>query len=280
MIRYREQYIIAFPAGAAGRFVQYLLYNLLTEERKELETAPVTNSSHPSNKYTGHSCLNTNDANIWNSFVFDFKLKRHAPMIVHSHIFPNFRLIKDRLGPNVKIIIITVGLDDILEVAINDKVKNYHDLVNGIWPNPEVEKELYDNQMTQLKIQYERFLGKLYPGGFVLDDAIQIAKNMSFEAMKYLVKNLVGAELKVPVEEFEYEERLKNFVFLPKDIDYPKEQLLILPYDELFSLDKNGKFNWLTKLEAFTNKQADEITVNGYQKYIDGRNALIEKYRI
>jgi hypothetical protein len=280
MIKYSEPYVIAFPAGAAGRFVQYLLYNLLTDEQDELETTPSVNSSHPSNRYTGHTCLNTNDPDVWNSFVFDINPKRFAPKIMHSHIFPNFSLIRDRLGPAVKIIIITVDLDSILEVTINDKVKNYHDLVQGIWPKPNVEKEFYENQMFQMNMQYERFLGKPFPGVFVLDDTIQLGKNMAFEVMKYLTKSLSGVALGAPVESFEYEERLKNFVFLPNEIDYPKEQILILPFNELFSHGDDGKFVWLNKLEAFTNKQADAVTIDGYQKYIDGRNALTAQYRI
>ena len=273
----KDSYVIAFPPGSAGRFVKYLLFNLLAGLKNELEVTTGVNSSHPSNRHTGHSFINANGTDIWNKFVFDIKPSTTGVRIVHSHTFPNFGLIKDRLGPNVKIIIITVDPDNLTEVIINDKVKNNYVLIAGKWPKPELEEEFYHTMMSVLEKEYKNYLGKPYPGMFVKDDIIKIGKNKTLDTMKYLIKKLTNS---ASGESSYYEEMIEKYVLFPNDIDYPKEQLLILPYSELSSKDESGKFIWLKKLEEFTNKQADTVTLAGYQDYIDGRNNLVKEYRI
>jgi len=277
MIMYSDPYIIAFPPGAAGRFVKYILFNLLTNLKNKLEVTPSTNSSHPSNRHTGHSFINTNDPDIWNKFVFDTKPRYTGVRIVHSHIFPDFGLIRDRLGPDVKIIIITVDPDNLTEVIINDKVKNNYDLITGKWPRPELEEDFYHTMMDVLNKEYKRYLGKPYTGVFVKDDIIQIGKGMALDRMKYFINKLTN---KLPDESADYEKMIEKFVLVPEDIDYPKDQLLILPYSELSSKDENGKFIWLKKLEEFTNKQVDAVTLDSYQEYVNGRNSLVKEYCI
>jgi hypothetical protein len=227
--------------------------------------------------HTGHSAISTDDPDIWNRFVFDIKPSSTGVRIVHSHTFPNFGLIRDRLGPNVKIIIITVDPDNLTEVIINDKVKNNYDLIAGTWPRPELEQEFFHQMMSVLDKEYKKYLSKTYPGIFVKDDIIQIGKGMALDVMKYLIKKLTNRTLE---ESSYYEKMIEKYVLFPNDIDYPQEQLLILPYSELSSKDESGKFIWLKKLEEFTNKQADTVTLDSYQEYVNGRNNLVKEYRI
>jgi len=115
----------------------------------------------------------------------------------------------------------------------------------------------------------------------VLDDIVQIAKGMTLDLMKYIIKRKLHNTPEDRSGSAVYMRLNSKFMFLPENIDYPPDQLLILPYHELYAKDStSGKYIWLKKLEEFTGKLANETTVLSYQKYIDGRNALIEKYRI
>lgn len=274
MTIHKDSYIISFPPGAAGRFVKYLMFNLLTDSKNELKVTPNINSSHPSNRYAGHSFINTNSPDIWNKFVFDIEPSYTGVRLVFSHIFPDFGLIRDRLGPNVKIIIITVDPHSIAEVVINERVKNNYDLIVGKWPTPELEEDFYHNMMDVLDKEYNQYVGKSYPGIFIKQDIIQIGKGMALDIMRYLIKD--------PSDESElspYVKMLKKFLTVSDNFDYPTDQLLILPYSDLATVE-NGNFVWLNKLEKFTNTEADATTVNGYLQYVTGRNNLLKEYRI
>lgn len=266
-------YIISFPQGASGRFAKYLLHNLLTDSDFELYPCPYTNSAHRTDDqlYTGYT-PNFGDnsrPDIWEKFQFDSGSNVH-PRIFPTHQFPNFKLIRERLGTDVKIIIITVDPLDLVEVMINDRVKNIYDLLNGTSVDP------HQSSMEQLFNQYSRFLNKRYPGKFELDDIIQIGKSISMDFMPYFVKRTAEHRINADIGH-DYEKRLEKFVVAPEleNMDYSKDQLLILPYYEL-----HRNWRWLEKLEAFTGKTANTATKSSYQRYIEGRIALLKKYRL
>jgi len=264
-------YIISFPQGASGRFAKYLLHNLLTDSNLELDLCPITNSTHRTDDYmkTGYTKNHGDNSrsDIWEVFQFDAETNGH-PRIFTSHRWPNFKLIRERLGNDVKIVIITVDPFDLSEVMINDRVKNTYDLINGKSPDP------LQPSMEQLAKRYARFLNKYYPGQFVLDDIIQIAKSMTLDVMPYFIKRSSGHNI-APIRGVN--ERLARFVFAPpvEYLDYSKDQLLILPYYELYK-----DWIWLQKLEAFTGKSANIATRNSYRRYMDGRVNLVKKYRL
>lgn len=263
-------YIISFPQGASGRFAKYLLHNLLTDSDLELHLCPVTNSTHRTDdKIKSGYSKNFGDnsrPDIWELFQFDAGATG-CPRIFATHQWPNFKLIRERLGNDVKIIIITVDPFDLPEVMINDRVKNTYDLLNGKSPDP------LQPSMEQLATRYARFLNKYYPGRFVLDDIIQIARSMALDLMPYFVKRSLrsGAPLSGVIL------RCEQFVFAPavECLDYPMDQVLYLPYHDLYK-----DWIWLQKLEAFTGKTSNTATRNSYQRYMDGRVNLVKKYRL
>jgi hypothetical protein len=276
-----EPYIITFTQGSSGRFAKYLLYNLLTDASNELNICPITNSTHSSDKglYTGYKHIREdsaelkrgiNNPNIWNIFKFDDILEEpDAPRILCNHVFPDFKLIKDRLGPDVKIIIITLDPNDIKEVVTNDKVKNYYDVLTGQSinaGNPDILQELI--------VRYERFLGKTYPGFYVKNDIIEIAKGLTLKHMEDFLNKVLGNT----INDIEFKTRITPYLMLPKDIDYPMDQILFLPYSEIGNCTDDG-YVWLNKLEKFTGKTANAVTKDYYQKYVDGRRTLLKEYR-
>lgn len=266
-------YIISFPQGASGRFAKYLLYNLLTDSELELYPCPVTNSAHDTDdqRYSGYSPIYGDNSrpNVWEVFQFDAETNGH-PKIFATHQWPNFKLIRERLGNDVKIIIITVDPFDLPEVMINDRVKNTYDLVNGKSVDP------LQPSMEQLAQRYARFLNKYYPGKFVLDDIIQIGKSMALELMPYFVKRGAGHRIG-DIYGVSYQKRLERFVFAPavEYMDYSKAQLLVLSFNEV-----HKDWLWLQKLETFTGKTANTATRSSYQRYVNGRTSLFKKYRL
>lgn len=279
-------YIISFTQGSAGRFVKYLLYNLLTNSSDVLDVHPITNSTHLSDlRYAGYG-YNKNihedgaakewgnsRSDIWNIFKFDDPLREpFAPKIFATHRFPDFKLIKQRFGPDVKFIIITIDPRDLVEVVLNDKLKNHFDMITGA---------SRDTIATPLLIQelikrYHRFLGKRYPVTFVKEDVIQIAKSLAMEHLTYFLSK--ATNIPCP-QDADAELRLGTYLNTPPITDYPMDQVLYLPYNEIATY-KNNSHLWLTKLEKFTGRTANEATKESYQTYLNGRTKLMEEYRL
>ena len=286
-----DSYIISFTQGSSGRFVKYLLYSLLTNSSKQLKLCPITNSTHRTDDkiYTGHTPkrnvddpeqLGNSHPEIWSRLEFDNPpVEPNAPRIFAGHMFPNFKLIRDRLGPNVKIIIVTIDPQDVKEVVVNDKVKNYHDGLTGL-----SRDILHPAYFKQLIRRYERFLGKRYPGMYVKEDIIEIGKCLAAEQMEYLLAKSVGIPITDPNGNGTDggDDRIRKYMSymnLPESMDYPLDQILLLPYRELYT-NTNGEYTWLAKLEKFTGKTANRATKMSYQQYLYGRAKLIKEYRL
>jgi hypothetical protein len=284
-----DAYIISFAQGSSGRFVKFLLYNLLTDSSVELNVHPITNSTHWGNRrYTGYThdrvihedggAKDWSDGrhDVWHTFEFDNPLQEsNAPKIFHTHRFPDFKLIHNRLGPNVKFIIITVDPFDLIEVVINNKLKNYYDVITGVSTDTAGHPAI----MRTLIKHYQKFLGKHYPLQFVKEDIVQIAKGIAMENLAYFLSK---ATTTGNFRDRDLENRVGTYMSYMNNspsIEYPEDHILFLPYHELHAY-KNDAYVWLKKLEDFTGKTANSATKASYQKYIDGRNKLLKEYRI
>lgn len=279
-------YIISFTQGSSGRFVKYLLYNLLTNSSDELDIHPITNSTHLSDKrYAGYGYdksihedsaakdWGNSRSDIWHTIKFDNPLREpFAPKIFATHRWPDFKLIKDRLGPDVKFIIITIDPGDLVEVVLNDKLKNHYDMITGT---------SRDTLATPLLIQelikrYHRFLGKGYPVTFVKEDVIQIAKSLAMEHLVYFLSK--ATDTPCPHDP-DADIRIGTYMNVPPVTDYPMDQVLFLPYNEIATYNGNGHL-WLEKLENFTGKKSNMATKISYQNYVNGRTQLMKEYRL
>ena len=281
-------YIISFTQGSSGRFVKYLLHNLLTNSSDELDIHPITNSTHLSDKrYSGYGHENgmyqdgadidnkwsASGKDIWHTIKFDNPLRwPGAPKIFATHRFPDFKLIKERLGPDVKFIIITIDPRDLIEVVLNDKLKNYYDVLTGI----SRDTQAWTILMKELVIRYHRFLGKPYPLTFVKEDIIQIAKSLAMEHLVYFFSK--ATDTPCP-QDADADVRIGTFMNTPPVTDYPMDQVLYLPYNEIATYNYNSHL-WLRKLENFTGKKANAVTKESYQSYINGRTQLMKEYRL
>ena len=277
-------YIIAFTQGSSGRFVKYLLYNLLTDSHEDIQNNYQTNSAHGSDdrRYTGfteskeldvYNANHEDNYKVWDLFQFDDPLREPmAPKILATHIYPDFERIKNNLGPDVKIIIIAVHPMDLMEVVINDKLKNYFDVFQGKSPDTN-----HPSTIPDLISRYNKFVGKKYNPMFNKEDIIQIGKGCGIETLQYFLSKLWDNDERWKNSHFD--SRLMPYMVSQDNIDWPADQLLILPYGAI--ADKiDGEYIWLKKLEKLTGAKANEVTKAAFKKYIDGRAKLIEQYRI
>ena len=279
-------YIISFTQGSSGRLVKYLLYNLLTNSPDELDIHPITNSTHLSDRrYCGYGYdrsihedgvakdWGNSRKDIWHTLKFDNPLREpNAPKIFATHRWPDFKLIKERFGPAVKFIIITIDPNDLVEVVLNDKLKNHFDMLTGASRDTLATVLL----MQELVKRYHRFLGKRYPGTFVKEDIIQIAKSLAIEHLVYFLSKATDTPCPQDVDA---ELRIGTYLNTPPVTDYPMDQVLYLPYKEIATY-KNNSHLWLRKLEKFTGKTANSVTKESYQRYLNGRTKLMEDYRL
>ena len=282
-----DVYIISFAQGSSGRFVKFLLYNLLTDSSDELDVHPITNSTHQADRYTGYTYNEDNQDggakdwsdsrhDIWHMLEFDNPPREPGiPKIFHTHRFPDFNVIRSRLGPNVKFIIITIDPFDLIEVVINNKLKNYYDVITGVSPDTKGHPAI----MRTLVKHYLKFLGKRYPLQFVKEDIIQIAKGIAMEHLAYFLSK---ATTTGNFQDRDVENRIgpyMSYMNVSPVIEYPMDRVLFLPYHALYAY-QNDSYVWLKKLEDFTGKTANAVTKESYQTYIDGRNKLVKEYRI
>lgn len=278
-------YIISFTQGSSGRFAKYLVHNLLTNSLLGLDVHPITNSTHHADRrYCGYvynrdthedggaKDWGNSQHDVWNTIKFDDPLREPgAPKIFSTHRFPDFKLIKERLGPDVKFIIITIDPNDLVEVVLNDKLKNYYDIITGT--SRDTNGRPIDLQ--ELITRYQRFLGKHYPFKFVKEDIIQIAKSLAAEHLAYFLSKATNTPI---MQDSDAELRIGTYMNIPPITEYPMDQVLFLPYNELYTYNNDG-YVWLKKLENFTGKSANLVTKSSYQNYVDGREKLLKEYR-
>lgn len=119
----KDTFIIAFPAGASGRFISAIVYSLIHSSNDPLEWTNV-NSAHDfiDNKRvwdTGEF----QPKQLLNSSLFYKHFSFKAPGVAHTHCPPDFESLRTRLR-DTKLIIISIDDDDLDEIKLNVIQKN------------------------------------------------------------------------------------------------------------------------------------------------------------
>ena len=161
---------------------------------------------------------------------------------------------------------------DLTEVVLNDKLKNYYDVLTGI----SRDTQAWSILVQELVTRYHRFLGKPYPLTFVKEDIIQIAKSLAMEHLTYFLSK--ATDTPCP-QDADADVRIGTYLNTPPVTDYPMDQVLYLPYKEIATYNSNDSV-WLSKLEKFTGKKVNAVTKTSYQRYLDGRTQLLKEYRL
>jgi hypothetical protein len=235
-----ESYIISFFPGTSGKLIAQVLWRMINDLDETIHFTP-ENSAHMSYPWESSwhhpETVDPNSAgpSMYQELTFD------PIAILATQMYPDFETIKFRL-PNTKIIIISVGEDDLLEIAFNHITKNTqispyqrerlskrgHELNDDFW------KSLITHRQVELKRWYK--LGQ---------DDTDLYGNFS----KY------------------YD------VVIPEDF---VDNTLIIKYNEIYE-NSNGSFVALEKLEKFVGKEAGPLVKQSYKQYITNRNKLWNK---
>lgn len=235
-----DRYIVSFFRGSSGRFISNILWLLITGQKHEIELTAF-NSAHvtaPWRKNWVNEGLDTkeHDLDIWNTFQYTMD-----PVILPTHVYPNFSSIDDNLT-GFKTIIITYSLKELHVVCGNSVYKNGFDL----FPEDDAKKSY---TYTRLVSHYETLTGGRMPDPAHIP--IDVLKKMYLKEFKT-----------------SYNDAINEFV----DASVPpgmEEGVLLLPYKDILT----GKA--LTTLSEFTNRPIPPYVKDEYTKYIRRQHDLI-----
>lgn len=238
-----SQYIVAFKAGSSGRFVANLLWGLINPVHYEYKLSEY-NSTHNFSPYSisfeivKKSDRPFNEPDLYNNLKFT-----SSPAVAVTHVYPNFDVINDRF-PNIKTIIIAIDKKDIPEIAGNSLLKNGFEQLQLL-----DYKSGHNHCTSFISNQYQLEFNEPYKGQ---------------EIPLYFQKEL----FKRYEQLFKLEVIASNFIS-PKIPNIDKT--LIIDYHDLCHKQEFI----LKKLSEFTGKEINNRVIDLYQKYMEGREKLI-----
>ena len=270
-----DSYIISFINGSSGRFVKFILYSLLTDYKEEIRMNK-ENSAHLENFYTGAKNAHLIDTRldkeknfdtgkseketIYSFLEFDTDVPAGVPKIFQTHTYPEFETIQKRL-PDTKLILINLEEDDWLEAVGNCVYKNaialLNDRDNGV--------ELTDHQNNYLAWLKDVYLERLgidltLPFTYDIDETEKIVYHIHNLWKMYKLKTIKTSGFINPIADFK---------------KYPN--LTVINYKDLFKKTPSGSYVALETLEKLSNTVANEQTFKNYEKYVNGRNRLVQE---
>lgn len=242
-----ELYLVAFKAGASGRFIANLIWGLLNASAYEYVLTDF-NSTHNFTPYAGSYTLSPemstyrpySNPNIFNNFKYI-----EDPGLITVHVYPKFDILYDRY-PNLKTVIISHTSNDILEISGNCLLKNGFETIHY--------RRGINNDVNFIQSMYAKIFNEPYVGQ---DIPLQEKKQMFMLYRDKIENELMNSDFinpKVP------EEFTKNTV--------------ILQYNDIVRNPEHV----LNQLCAITQKPLKEPVQVLYQSYLEGRKNLIQTH--
>jgi hypothetical protein len=235
-----ESYIIAFFPGTSGKLIAQVLWRMINDIDETIQFTP-ENSAHVS--YPWESSWHhpeTSDPNNAGTAMYK-ELTFDSIAILATQMYPDFDTIRTRL-PTTKIIIISIGEDDLSEIAFNHITKNTQVSSNQRQQLLRRGNELNDEFWKSLIIQRQIDLKRWYK---LRQDDPNLYGNFS----KY-------CNVDIP----------EDFV----------DNTLVIQYNEIYETSDDS-FVALEKLEKFIRKEAGPLVKQSYNQYITNRNKLWNK---
>lgn len=247
-----EPYIIAFSGGSSGRFISYIIWSLLSNNTTDF-LMNEENSAHSNKSSWGMGIEGVEDGTDVDIYE-KFKFVPESPFnILLTHVFPKFDMIYERY-PKAKIIIIIFELSDFIEVKGNSLIKN------TLSNNFRCIKEQQEAEMDLEHITKEIFKKNI------------LKKDITQDQIQHILEIWYSRTVNIPRENRKHN---KSLVFLDPILNTSYEQLLIIPYQEIYFKNNNGEYVGLKKLEDFSGIKANEITKKNYEKYVKDRDIFI-----
>lgn len=233
-------YIISFFPGTSGKLIAQVLWRMINDIDETIAFTP-ENSAHVSYPWENSwSHPDSTDPNIPGPRIYD-KIALNDISIFATQMYPDFDVIRDRL-PDSKLIIISVGEDDLKEIAFNHITKN-----------------------TKVSNHYRT---KFEQSGAKLDDQFwqSLIKQRQIDLLRWYKLKQDDTDL--------YRNFSKYYrVNVPEDFI---DRVLIIKYSELYEMTGDS-YVALEKLEHFTGRKATELVKHSYIQYVKNREKLWNK---
>lgn len=255
-------YSVSFLPGSSGRFISNILYCLLNDIELEVEYDD-SNSAHGTTLYKSNvdfSRIPTHKYQAATNNIQLFRYLRFFSMdyqgVLPTHSYPVTEdLDINPYNDTFKMLIIGLTDNNLLEVNTNHIVKNIWPLLNKLKSNgfeelSEVDKAYMDDTVKSL-IEYKiNFLKLDKP------DVVEKYATMASETQKQAVYV-----------------RFLNPQISPKYID----KTLVLQYSDIFTKTSTG-YKGLDILSEWVSKKPSASLLNNYNKYVEGRQELVDSF--
>jgi hypothetical protein len=242
----KKFYAILFRAGSSGRFIGNLIWGSIYPNKYSFTTTDY-NSTHTQTPWGSTFKFKTDmSIRIWRDRnLFDKVEILSDPAMITAHLAVGFDYFFTKF-PFGKIIMITLNENDLFEVSCNSLLKNGFE-------NFQSERMDYPDKIYIVNKYKEKF-------------GVNPVDNTFSEEFK--------KDILIPYFDSMNGTRIdKSFM----NVEVPEQytsNVLLLPYSEIV----NNKELTLGNISRFINRNIPNNVVKFYDKYIDGRNQLVEKY--
>lgn len=244
----QEFYAVLFRAGSSGRFVGNLVWGSIYPNRYSFTTSDY-NSTHTQTPWgTTFEFIVDKSMSTWGDKNFFKKIKLLSDCaMVTAHANVNFETFFD-LFPIGKIILITLKETELKEVYINTILKNGFENLE--------KRDLRFPEISYIFNKYKEKFG-MSPTDQVIDEDTKREICKLYSELLYNNKR-----------------NTEDYWLNPKIPENHASKVLLLPYSEIV----NDKDTTLKNISNFIEKDIPKNISDFYDRYIEGRNQLVEKY--
>jgi hypothetical protein len=253
-----HDYVVSFTAGSSGRFLSAIIGQIVYD-LKIIWPYSKYNSCHILGHVSAKIELRNEEAvhspRFWSNLFFH--PTPELPVgIQQTHTYPNWDDIRNREN-NFKIIIISYTPDDVLEIETNGLYKNIVELIEKDLSTP-IEK--HSHFMRMFAIKYYKLYGKKF----------DTTTPMDVKTIEEICINR-GKKISPPNDVFSF---YSHNLYIPDDF---LDRVLVIPFSNLTTQSENG-YLVLDQLSKFIGKPANDVTLQNYKNYVDGRTRFIKNY--
>lgn len=244
----QEFYVILFRAGSSGRFIGNLVWGSIYPNKYSF-TISNYNSTHNQTPWAStYKFTVEHSMHLWRDKNLFEKIKLLSnPAMITAHSNFNFESFFSKF-PYGKLIIITLTEDDKFEVNSNSLLKNGFE--NFKSPRMDYPDKIFIINRYKQKFKTEPTDGN-FPDEFKKELLVPYFNSYSWTSSdRYFIN------LSVP--------------------DEYQSKILLLPYSQIL----NDKQKTLENISSFIKRNIPKNISDFYDRYIEGRKQLVEKYMI
>jgi len=288
-----QTYILCFAPGTSGRFLSNIFWEILQQQDFDWQLSENNTCHSTSLSIWCHSNVLISTENPYEFFKFDTTKKsdkygnpyqRQGTGLFTTHAWPDFDLIRSNPAlTQTKFIIVTVDLDSLWEVFLNDFFKN---LLVTLDPN--TNKRIKTNKPDWLVLMYN----DVFESDITFDEFFPL---LTKEKTEILARFYYKKWWSMNPDHLEKTTRptdlYRNPVEIPDDF---KHRTLLLEYKDVYTMAESEVPVAVEKMAQFMNQSLASTTlrkrkidksfftrsvIKKCNMYLQGRQDLIDKYK-